>query len=68
MCKLPLDKGCMSGEAQEGGRGYARNLHAGSLRPMVDSWDLIYQMSESRGREARGEVNSHKFRHTFSHN
>jgi integrase/recombinase XerD len=28
----------------------------------------IYQMIERRGREARVEVNPHKFRHTFSHN
>jgi hypothetical protein len=33
---------------------------------MVNSGDLIHQMIESRGREARVEVNPHKFRYTFS--
>jgi integrase/recombinase XerD len=38
-------------------------VHGG---PMTASG--IYQMIERRGREARVEVNPHKFRHTFSHN
>ena len=40
----------MSGETQEAGRGYERNLDAGQFQPMIDSWDLHLRAERNRPR------------------